>query len=348
MNTPFVSIILPVKNEGKNLQNVLASIKKIRYPKNKYEVILVDGGSTDDTKKIAQSFRIKFLHNSKGIRSVACNIGIQAAKGEYLAFTDADCIVPKHWIQGLLKEMKYSAVGSVGGPNITPPNDTTLGAAVGDVFSLFTRVGARQGMQKQTITRVHHNPGCNVLYRKQAITDAGGFDSTLITCEDEELDWRIEKVGYSHIYTPNVIVLHARRSTVRSFYTQAYRYAIGRMQAGKKYPALFSWYHFVPAVYVVLVFVSPVFLLFGNTWMMLLMLFYTASLLGFLAVGTILAIRYHHASLSMYSILLFSWIFGWGIGVWSMVFGISMEFRMHEDVKKKAYPKPSLLAKHRV
>lgn len=348
MKKPFVSVIIPVRNEELNLRRVLPSIRRIDYPKDRYEILVVDGGSTDGTKKVAQSFHAKLLHNPKGIRSAACNIGIQAAKGEYIAFTDADCIVAKHWIRGLLKEMKYTAVGSVGGPNITPPNDTTLGAAVGDVFSLFTRVGARQGMQKKTTTRVHHNPGCNVLYRKQAIIDAGGFDPTLITCEDEELDWRIEKVGYTHVYTPNVTVLHARRSTVGSFYRQAYRYAIGRMQAGKKYPALFSWYHFMPALYVALVIVSPLLAIFGNTWAMLPLIIYATSILGFLIVGMALADHYHHASWIMYSALCIAWIFGWGIGVWSMIFGISKEFRMHEDVSKKVYPKSSLLAKHRV
>ncbi len=245
---PFVSIVIPVRNEEANLPRCLESIKKINYPKSRVEVIIVDGYSNDKTVEIAKSSGTRVFYNRQKIRSTGCQIGVNRAKGTIIAFTDADCVVPKNWLRDLLKHFGNDNVASVGGPNITPKDDTPFAKASGEAIWLLTRAGSRYGLIGGKVIETYHNPGCNVIYRKAIISQVGGLNPHLLTCEDEELDFRIREAGYKILFTPKVVVDHYRRPTYKRIYIQAYRFAIGRMQAIRMHPKMARWFHFVPSL----------------------------------------------------------------------------------------------------
>ena len=248
-----VSIIIPTKNNGDILEKCLASIKNLDYPKDKYEVIIVDGHSTDDTVEIAKKYGCKIAYEDVGTRGGACNIGVKNAKGEFIAFTDGDCVVPKDWLRNLIKHFNDKNIASVGGPNITPEDDTEFAKCVGVVLSFLSKPGSRYGLYANEVIETFHNSGCNVAYRRSAIEEAGGFNEKLITCEDEDLDYRIIEKGYKILYTPDAKVYHYRRPTWKSFYKQAYKYAVGRMQAIKLHWEMGRWYHYTPSALIFLI-----------------------------------------------------------------------------------------------
>jgi len=110
-----VSIIIPTKNNGDILEKCLASIRNLDYPpKDKYEVIIVDGHSTDNTVEIAKKYGCKVVYEDIGRISYARDLGVKYAEGEFIAFTDADCIVDRNWLKELIKHFSASRVQDTG------------------------------------------------------------------------------------------------------------------------------------------------------------------------------------------------------------------------------------------
>ena len=253
MSDNKVSIIIPTKNNGDILEKCLAAIQNLDYPKEEYEVIIVDGHSTDNTVEIAKKYGCKIVYEDVGTRGGACNIGVKNAKGEFIAFTDGDCVVPKDWLRNLIKHFNSGNIASVGGPNITPEGDTEFAKCIGVVLTFLSKPGSRYGLVADKVIETFHNSGCNVAYRKNVIEEAGWFNEKLITCEDEELDYRILEKGYKILYTPDAKVLHYRRPTWKRFYKQAYKYAVGRMQAIKLHWKMGKWYHYTPPALISLI-----------------------------------------------------------------------------------------------
>ena len=253
MSDNKVSIIIPTKNNGDIIEKCLSSIKNLDYPKEEIEIIIVDGHSTDDTVEIAKKYGCKIVYEDIGTRGGACNIGVKTAKGEFIVFTDADCVVPKDWLGNLIKHFNSEKVACVGGPNITPEDDTEFAKCVGVVLSFLSKPGSRYGLEANEVIETFHNSGCNVAYRKNAIEEAGWFNEKLVTCEDEELDYRIKEKGYKILYTPNAKVYHYRRPTWKRFCKQAYKYAVGRMQAIKLHWKMGKWYHYTPPALISLI-----------------------------------------------------------------------------------------------
>jgi cellulose synthase/poly-beta-1,6-N-acetylglucosamine synthase-like glycosyltransferase len=316
---PFISVVIPTRNEEENLPRLLLSLGKLEYPTNKLEVVIVDGNSTDRTVKIAKNFGAKVFYNPKILRGAGCQIGVDRAKGELVAFTDADCRVPKNWLKGLLNNLNEEKIVSVGGLNITPRDDSLFAKAAGRVILLLTRAGARYGFTGGKARETFHNSGCNVLYRKEAILSAGGFDPNLITCEDHELDFRLREKGYKLFFTPDVIVDHYRRPTYKKILIQAYRFAFGRCQAIKLHHKMARWFHFMPTILLLSLGAT---LILGLSWPVCF--FYPILVLfAFMMTSLYLWKSYGLVSFYVYFIILWLWTIGWGLGFLTNLFSRS-------------------------
>ncbi len=99
---PFISIVVAAKNAETMIGKCLDSIQKLSWPN--YEVIVIDDGSLDRTGAIARSCpKVKLLRTNGVGRSQARNLGVQAAQGDFVVFTDADCMVDQNWLNALLE-----------------------------------------------------------------------------------------------------------------------------------------------------------------------------------------------------------------------------------------------------
>lgn len=248
-----ISVVIPTLNDAATLNSCLRSLDRQNYPEDAYEIIIVDGGSNDGTVSIAEEYDCRVLHEDEGTISYAREIGVREANGEYIAFTDADCVVGNNWLKKLVETIEsHENVAGVGGPNVTPDDDTTFAKAVGDFFEVFSRVGARYGYTNDEITEVEHNPTCNVLYKRDVIKEVGGFNEQLVTVDDEEMDFRIRNNGYKLLFRPDAVVDHYRRPTWRRFIKMASTYGYGRGQAIRLHPELGKWFHFAPTIALVI------------------------------------------------------------------------------------------------
>jgi len=109
-----VSIIIPTKNNGDIPDKCLTSIQNQDYLRDKYEVIIVDGHSTDGTVEIAKKYGCTVVYEDVRTLDGACNVGIKTAKGEFIAFADADRAITKIWFKNLVKHFNSENIVSVG------------------------------------------------------------------------------------------------------------------------------------------------------------------------------------------------------------------------------------------
>ncbi|MFH1247865.1 MAG: glycosyltransferase family 2 protein [Candidatus Omnitrophota bacterium] len=127
----MVSVIIPVKNGARTIAKCLDSVLALDY--SDYEVIVVDDGSTDETTAILTAYnkRVQVITNKQSYGpSESRNLAAKLAKGEYLAFTDSDCLVDKDWLKELVGGMKADDIVSVGGAQMTPDDDSDFGKKV--------------------------------------------------------------------------------------------------------------------------------------------------------------------------------------------------------------------------
>jgi len=296
------------------IERCLSSIRELAYPEEEYQVIIVDGHSTDHTVEVARRYACSVVYENVGTIGGARNIGVGESNGRYIVFTDADCVAEKDWLKNLIKNFDNSDVVSVGGPNITPEDDADFAKCVGRVLSFLSQAGARYGFNANKVMETYHNPTCNVAYKKDVFQEAGGFNEKLVTCDDEELDYRLKEKGYKILYTPDARVLHYRRSTWREFMEMAFNYGVGRMQAIKLHRKMGKWFHYAPPATVLLILfffpMSALTTIFALTSLLI-------SLLGGISIAVMslhLAVKEQKNFLILYGLILI-WFFGYGFGM---------------------------------
>lgn len=257
---PFISIIIPTKNEEATIGKCLESLEQLNYPKDKLEVIIADGLSVDNTVKIAESYGAKIIKNEAQTVAPGRNLGFKNSWGDLVAFSDADCVMDKNWLMNAVKYFGDGDIAGVGGPNLTPQNETNFGKAVGFLFSLGSLLsGSAHSMDSRKAKFVKSIPGCNAIYRREALEKVMPSDEGLLTCDDTEMNYQLRKIGYKLLYVPDVMVWHCRRDSPRKFWNQIYRYAIGRVQLWRRHSDSLNLVHFLvglamPIFFVVIIF----------------------------------------------------------------------------------------------
>ncbi len=216
MTETGASIVVTVKNEGKNLRELLESIEKNDF--TNFETVVVDDLSTDDTEDIVKSYRFTVYKRIACSRGEGRNIGVDLSRYEYILFTDGDAKVSEHWISGMVSAL---AAG----------NDAVIGN------TLYT--GKRRYMQERVKIFLEGievtAPSVNLAYRKDRFQQLGGFDPKFVTAEDIDLNIRAVKAGFRFASCNSCIVYAKVRENLISFLRQAYWNGYGRYQLEMKH-----------------------------------------------------------------------------------------------------------------
>jgi glycosyltransferase involved in cell wall biosynthesis len=241
---PLVSIIIPVRNEERILGICLEAIGGLEYPKELVEVIVADSLSTDRSRQIAEAFGATVIPNPRQTVVSGRNCGVRASRGRFVAFTDADCLVRPDWLKAGLWAFQCERVGGAGGVTLFPDDATPFQKAVNVLFLMASFAGATAHRQTAPSARfVSDIPGCNCIYRRDALSQVMPLDENLLTAEDVWLNWQLTERGFRLAAVDGMILWHHRRSTPGSFCRQMYRFAVGRLQVGKRSRSLLSPLH---------------------------------------------------------------------------------------------------------
>ena len=194
MKEKSVSVVTAVLNRKHQIKEYLDAILSSNY-KN-YEIIVVDGNSTDGTKEILYNYakknrKLKVFIEKKPGRNAARNLGINKSRGEIIIFVDSDCIVSKNWMREIVKPFSDKEVGGV------------IGRTMADKKGIFW-----YHMENDYLQFIGHNSA----YRKIIIKKLNGFDLRFKTSrEDTDFAWRVIEAGYKIIYCPAAIMKHLSR-----------------------------------------------------------------------------------------------------------------------------------------
>jgi GT2 family glycosyltransferase len=231
---PRVSVIVACYNGDRTLKACLDSLQRLNYPD--CEIILVDDGSTDTTRQIAFLMpKVRYFRHEKNLGlSVARNTGIAAATGEIVAFTDSDCRADEDWLYYLVGDLLSGEFAGAGGPNLLPPEDSQVAAAV-----MVSPGGPAHVML--TDRQAEHIPGCNMAFYKSALAELGGFDPLFrIAGDDVDLCWRLQQAGHKIGFSPSGFVWHYRRSTIGDYLRQQHGYGEAEAMLVRKHPEYFN------------------------------------------------------------------------------------------------------------
>jgi len=224
---PKVSIIVPVKNGAAKIKDLLDSLMRVDYDKDKLEIIVVDGNSTDTTKEIVSKYPVKLVIEEKAGVNVARNTGIRNSSGEIIAFTDHDCVVPENWVKAIVSNFQDPQVGCVGGKILRYNNDF-LSCYADESLVPVMRIFKNRTVISRIKSPLCYPVGCNFAVRREAIEKAGFFDERFTYGFDElEFAERICMEGYKIVLTPDVMVQHKHRSTLSELLKQTFRYGQG-------------------------------------------------------------------------------------------------------------------------
>ena len=224
-----VTVVIPTYNRKSMLKETIESLFCQTYPKDLYEIIVVDDGSSDEThemiKVLSRTAPVKFRYFNQihKRQASARNLGIKNAKGEIVCFIDDDCIADTHWIEHLVAGYASEKVGGVGG--------MILGNSLKTLSEKYIE---SSGYLK------HENHGyylatANASYRKEILEKVGGFDLFFLNAEDVDISLRVLNEGHALIYSSNAICYHYHPSSIKSLLRKAYSRGIAYIRLTKKY-----------------------------------------------------------------------------------------------------------------
>lgn len=224
MMSDNISVVIPVKNEEEKIEQCLEAV--FSQSLKPHEVIVVDGHSSDRTVEQAREFPVRVFYEDYHTRAGACQIGVENAKGVFVAFTDADCVPEKNWLEDVVKEFDEGIVGvgcgikNIGEGLWEKSIDLISGTFLGSANSV-------QGRFFKDKRYVNSISGCNSMYHKEDILKVGGFDVGLSTAEDTELSRKMLKIG-KLLYTPDAVILHNHKRGLKDFAKRMHQYGYGR------------------------------------------------------------------------------------------------------------------------
>jgi len=231
--SPKISIVICAYNAERTMDACMASLRELRYPN--YEVIVVDDGSTDSTRAIAERYpEAKVIAQPNKGLSVARNVGAEAATGDIIAYTDSDCVVDPDWLTYLAYKFEHNGFIAVGGPNLPPPEDARIPACVA-----VSPGGPTHVLLNDEVAE--HIPGCNMAFRRTALEAVHGFDPIYRAAGDDvDLCWRLQNLGHPIGFSPAAMVWHFRRNTIRAYLRQQMGYGKAEALLYFKHPYRFN------------------------------------------------------------------------------------------------------------
>jgi glycosyltransferase involved in cell wall biosynthesis len=298
-----VAVIIPTLNEERFIERCFDSVIHQTFPFKDMDVMVIDGGSTDNTCQIVSSLykkysNVRLIHNPGKIQSIAFNIGVQESTAPFIVRLDAHTTYSREYIEECLRaysatkeELGFSPelLGNVGGVWLIRPQNSTLIAEASAILNQVRfGIGGASFRVGGTAGCVDTVPfGC---FPRKVIETVGGMREDLARGEDNEINSRIRKAGYKVYFNPKVVCTYFSRATICANVKQMYAngLSIGRLLYLDRDSVRFR--HLVPLAFVMAIIGSMVLGFISYPMFILLAIILGVYLLTS-AIATILACR---------------------------------------------------------
>jgi succinoglycan biosynthesis protein ExoA len=260
---PFISVVVPVRNEADHVAHTIERLFAQDYPADRFEVLVADGRSTDETRTIVTALTHRFanlrlLDNPKQWSSAGRNVAARAARGDVVLLVDGHCEIDNvRYFADLADAFEKTGCDCVGRPQ---PLDVRGASAL------------QRAIAAARSSRLGHHPDSHiysdrdgfvppqsvaVAYRRVVFEKIGYFDESFDACEDVEFNHRAACAGLTCFFTPRVAVKYVPRDSLGRLFRQMIRYGRGRVRLLRKHRDTFTLPAFVPAAFLTGVVLGP-------------------------------------------------------------------------------------------
>jgi succinoglycan biosynthesis protein ExoA len=321
-DSPFVTIIMPIRNEADFIERAIRSVLGNDYPAEKMEILVIDGMSDDGTREIVarlskEDSRLKMLDNPKRITPAAMNIGIKAARGDLFIRVDGHVEIPADFISKSIRCLHEHPEAWVAGGSIKTVADSFWGQAIAAAMQSLIgvgnsrfRLGDYEGWVDTLAFGAHH---------KWIVDKIGYFDEELVRNQDDEFNLRIILAGGKIWMSKAIQSTYFSRGSLYKLWKQYFQYGFWRIRTLQKHKRPASFRQLVPLLFVLLLLSTGLAgFLWKPVWILLAIeaAFYVlAIVIGALDVGRKSGWRYAPLAPAVFFILHFAYGLGslWGV-----------------------------------
>ncbi len=265
---PFISIVIPVRNEIRYLQNCLRAIEAQNYPSDSMEVLVTDGlsddGSFEYLQKWAEGGQNRHVCKNPGkIVPTGLNLLIPKAKGEIIIRVDGHCVIPPDYVSNCVRHLNESNVDGVGGPMKTIGEDFVSEVVALAMSSKFG-VGNSSFRTESGTTKLADTVPFPA-YNRSIIEQVGLYDEELVRNQDDEYNYRIREAGGKILLADDIRSDYYSRGSLKKLWKQYFQYGYWKVRVLQKHPLQMSLRQFVPPAFVLSIIISAI-LSFAIHW----------------------------------------------------------------------------------
>jgi glycosyltransferase involved in cell wall biosynthesis len=233
---PFVSVVVPVLDNERVIGDCITSLLRTDYPAGRREILIVDNDSTDRTAEIVRNHPVRYVHEERRGTARARNRGIEASRGEIVAFTDADCVATTGWLRELVGEFERPEVGGVAGEIVAYPPRTRAERYAARIGHLSPRRYLARPTLPFAVT-------ANLAFRSSVFDSVGLLDpASPQGGESTDFCTRFfRRTGAELRFSPKAVILHRHRATAGDLARQQWGYGRGHAYLYIKYGDEIPW-----------------------------------------------------------------------------------------------------------
>jgi len=249
---PFVSVVIPMRNEGKHIVEFLQCIFAQDYPADRMEVIVSDGGSDDNTPQAVTEYakrhpNLRLVHNPGRIVPTGLNLALAVAKGEIIVRVDGHTIIDQDYVRRCVEALERTGAANVGG-RMDAVGKGPFGSAVAAATSSPFGVGGARfhySDREEWVDTVYMGA-----WPRRIFDEIGLFDEELVRDQDDEFNYRLREHGGKILLSPNIKSKYTNRSSPRALWKQYFQYGFWKVRVLQKHPRQMRLRQFVPPSFV--------------------------------------------------------------------------------------------------
>ena len=292
---PFITVVVPVRNEERFIAGTINELLAQDYPKDRFEIIVADGESSDRTKEIVAGIsgthpQVRLFDNPRRLSSAGRNVGFKNGRGYIFLVVDGHCHIGHDQLfKNIAACFEKSGAQCLGRPQpLDPPGLSDFQRAV--ALARASRIGHGGDSliysdHEGFVSPVSHG----AVYKREVFGKIGYVDETFDVCEDVDFNYRVEKAGFKTYMSPSIAIKYYPRESLAALWRQMVRYGKGRYQFLRKHPETFSIMGMVPVVLVAGLFLLPVLGLVHSPFFSLFGIIYGFYLLTILLSSFVIA-----------------------------------------------------------
>lgn len=243
------SFIVPVYNRPDEIEELLSSIAQLEVDEP-FEIVIIEDGSEDDAelviKKFTDQLQISYHKKQNTGPGDSRNYGMKLAKGNYFIILDSDCLLPKHYLKEVRRELSLDFVHCFGGPDSAHDSFSHVQKAIDFAMTSFLTTGGIRG-GKRSVDRFQPR-SFNMGISKEVFEITKGFGS-IHPGEDPDVTFRIWQEGYQTRLFPKAFVYHKRRINWKKFYLQVKKFGLVRPILNKWHPKTSKLTYWFPTLF---------------------------------------------------------------------------------------------------